>query len=180
MIVLNNIQYKYLTDKIYIGGIQIGKVYKGSTLIYPEPTSTPTITEIVMANQVSQGGQATDCMWVINIDAPSTFSGNEFTNLQVIIVEVPSDYQTNGVYPRIKVDVLAQKCYKNTYISTSNTDRNVANWEEVNDSSCQVYTSNLAFGFSIHSNDANANYVISAISANATNCHIIVHNTFNG
>lgn len=36
MIVIGNRTYKTLEDKIYLGGTQIGKVYHGNTLVYPE------------------------------------------------------------------------------------------------------------------------------------------------
>ncbi|MBR6279398.1 MAG: hypothetical protein IKR41_11690 [Bacteroidales bacterium] len=37
MIVFNGQIYRTLADKFYIGGTQIGKVYHGNTLVYPEP-----------------------------------------------------------------------------------------------------------------------------------------------
>ena len=176
MICFNGNKYKTLDDKLFFGNNRIAKVYYGNTLIYPEPSTM----NVVISNQMEQGAQSSSGVWTVNISAPTSFTGDKFTALNVIIVEKPSDYMQYGVYPRFKIDVLSGKCYRNAYVSTSNLDRGRADWVEADRTYCDVYTSNLSFGFSIMANIANDDYVISVITATATNCTISTYNTFNG
>ena len=176
MICFNGNKFKTLDDKLFFGNKRIAKIYYGNALIYPEPSTM----NVVISNQMELGAQSSVGIWTVNISAPMSFTGDKFTALNVLIVEKPSDYMQYGVYPRFRIDVLSGKCYRNAYASTSTEDRMRADWVETDITYCDVYTSNLSFGFSIKANNVNDDYVISAITATATNCSIRTQNTWTG
>lgn len=184
MIVINGKTYKSLNDKIYVGSSQVKKIYKGTALIYP--CQVP----MSVSNRVANGGvqlpTTLQAQWTIDIEVPEStiLAESDFTTFEFIIVEVPDDYMLYGVYPRYKINALTRKCYKNTYISTSNYDRNVAEWAE--DSSCSVtmtlnYSSNINYVvFVLQKEYYNDNYKMSSISVQATGYDISTRNIWSG
>lgn len=182
MIVINDKTYRSLNDKIYVGSSQVKKIYKGTTLIYP--CQVPMSISNRVANGDAQQPVTLNAQWTIDVEVPEStiLAESDFTTFEFIIVEVPDDYMLYGVYPRYKINALTRKCYKNTYISTSNYDRNVVEWEE--DNSCSVtmmlnYSSSNYVVFVMQKEYYNDNYKMSSINAQATGYDISIRNTWN-